>query len=31
MEGREVWITGAGLLTSLGAGVEENWRALRAG
>ncbi len=31
MEGREVWITGVGLLTSLGASVSENWKALCAG
>lgn len=31
MAGGDIWITGAGLLTSLGEGVEENWRALRAG
>ena len=31
MEVREVWITGAGMLTPLGAGVDENWAAVRAG
>ncbi|MEE9255811.1 MAG: beta-ketoacyl synthase N-terminal-like domain-containing protein [bacterium] len=31
MEGREVWITGAGMLTPLGRGVDATWEAIRAG
>ncbi len=31
MEGREVWITGAGMISPLGGGVDVNWEGLRAG
>ncbi|MEE9276724.1 MAG: beta-ketoacyl synthase N-terminal-like domain-containing protein [bacterium] len=31
MEGKEVWITGAGLVTPLGAGADAAWEAIRAG
>lgn len=28
---RETWITGIGLVSSLGAGLDANWEALRSG
>ncbi len=31
MRGKELWITGVGLLTSVGENVPENWESLRAG
>ena len=30
-EGREVWITGAGMLSPIGSGVDANWEAVRGG
>jgi len=31
MNGREVWVTGAGMLSPLGNGVDENWESVRTG